>query len=53
MKGRGNPIANLIVLGSDDQADVQAAGIGERTEDVVEKWPPKRDHRLDARIGDL
>ena len=26
--------------------------IGERTEDVVEKWPPKRDHRLEARIGD-
>ena len=31
------------------EADVQAAGIGERTEDVVEKWPPKRDHRLEAR----
>ena len=39
-------VADDVVLGSDDEADVQAAGVGERAQDVVEERPPKRDHRL-------
>ena len=46
-------VADEIVLGPDDQADVVAAGVGERAQDVIEERPAKRDHRLQSRVGDF
>ena len=54
--GRVGPlvvVADDVVLGSDDQADVVAAGVGERAQDVVEERPPERDHGFQSRVGDF